>query len=149
MLDFVLLFVSYVCIYVVPGILSMAVAADISKPEDVQKMIDDIVSKWGTIHIACNNAGINKNSASEDTSLEEWDQTFNVNLRGTFMCCQVPHYLYILFAINSSWDYPFSLSIAEKCMLIMWHAFAKDFIVPQSVSITLSPEGTYIDMTKG
>ncbi|XP_042614673.1 uncharacterized protein LOC109087613 isoform X1 [Cyprinus carpio] len=70
------------------GISSMAVAANISKPEDVQKMIDDIVSKWGTIHIACNNAGINKNSASEDTSLEEWDQTFNINLRGTFMCCQ-------------------------------------------------------------
>uniref|UniRef100_A0A671SIA4 D-arabinitol 2-dehydrogenase [ribulose-forming] n=1 Tax=Sinocyclocheilus anshuiensis TaxID=1608454 RepID=A0A671SIA4_9TELE len=70
------------------GISSMAVAADISKPEDIQKMIDDIVSKWGTIHIACNNAGINKNSASEDTSLEEWDQTFNINLRGTFMCCQ-------------------------------------------------------------
>lgn len=29
------------------------------------------------------------NSASEETSLEEWDQTFNINLRGTFMCCQV------------------------------------------------------------
>lgn len=70
------------------GISSMAVSADISKPEDVHKMIDDIVLKWGTIHIACNNAGINKNSPSEDTSLEEWDQTFNVNLRGTFMCCQ-------------------------------------------------------------
>ncbi|XP_051996871.1 uncharacterized protein LOC127654000 [Xyrauchen texanus] len=70
------------------GISSMVIAADISKAGDVQKMIDDIVSKWGTIHIACNNAGINKNSASEDTSLEEWDQTFNVNLRGTFMCCQ-------------------------------------------------------------
>lgn len=52
-------------------------------------MIDTILSKWGAVHIACNNAGINMNSASEDTSLEEWDQTFNVNLRGTFMCCQV------------------------------------------------------------
>ncbi|XP_014880211.1 NADP-dependent mannitol dehydrogenase-like [Poecilia latipinna] len=52
-------------------------------------MVDTIVSKWGAIHIACNNAGINKNSASEDTSLEEWDQTFSVNLRGMFMCCQV------------------------------------------------------------
>lgn len=29
------------------------------------------------------------NSASEDTSLEEWDKTFNVNLRGLFLCCQV------------------------------------------------------------
>ncbi|XP_028303952.1 uncharacterized protein LOC114464081 [Gouania willdenowi] len=70
------------------GINSMAVTADISKSEDVQKMIDSIMSKWGAIHIACNNAGINMNSASEDTSLEEWDQTFSVNLRGTFICCQ-------------------------------------------------------------
>ncbi|KAM4581765.1 uncharacterized protein V3H82_005848 [Fundulus diaphanus] len=70
------------------GIHAIPIAADISKSDDVQRMVDTIVSKWGTIHIACNNAGINKNSASEDTSLEEWDQTFNVNLRGTFLCCQ-------------------------------------------------------------
>ncbi|XP_028263151.1 uncharacterized protein LOC114436839 [Parambassis ranga] len=70
------------------GINAIAVTADISKPDDVQSMISNIVSKWGSIHIACNNAGINMNSASEDTNLEEWDQTFNVNLRGTFMCCQ-------------------------------------------------------------
>ncbi|KAK5873017.1 hypothetical protein PBY51_013665 [Eleginops maclovinus] len=70
------------------GIISIPIIADISKPDDVQSMVDDIVSKWGTVHIACNNAGINQNSASEDTSLEEWDQTFNVNLRGTFLCCQ-------------------------------------------------------------
>ncbi|XP_038141145.1 uncharacterized protein zgc:113054 isoform X1 [Cyprinodon tularosa] len=70
------------------GIHGIPIKADISKADDVQRMVDTIVSKWGTIHIACNNAGINRNSASEDTSLEEWDQTFNVNLRGTFMCCQ-------------------------------------------------------------
>uniref|UniRef100_A0A8B9JEA8 D-arabinitol 2-dehydrogenase [ribulose-forming] n=1 Tax=Astyanax mexicanus TaxID=7994 RepID=A0A8B9JEA8_ASTMX len=70
------------------GICSMALAADISRAEDVQQMIDSIISKWGGVHIACNNAGINMNSASEDTALDEWDQTFNVNLRGTFMCCQ-------------------------------------------------------------
>ncbi|XP_035517171.1 uncharacterized protein zgc:113054 [Morone saxatilis] len=70
------------------GIHAISITADISKSEDVQRMIDNIVSKWGVIHIACNNAGINMNSASEDTSLEEWDQTFNVNLRGTFICCQ-------------------------------------------------------------
>uniref|UniRef100_A0A3B4XLV0 D-arabinitol 2-dehydrogenase [ribulose-forming] n=1 Tax=Seriola lalandi dorsalis TaxID=1841481 RepID=A0A3B4XLV0_SERLL len=70
------------------GINAVSITADISKSDDVQKMIDSIVSKWGAIHIGCNNAGVNMNSASEDTSLEEWDQTFNVNLRGTFMCCQ-------------------------------------------------------------
>uniref|UniRef100_A0A8C4K924 Uncharacterized protein n=1 Tax=Dromaius novaehollandiae TaxID=8790 RepID=A0A8C4K924_DRONO len=71
------------------GIKSIALAADVSKPEDVQRVVDTIVARWGTIHIACNNAGINMNSASEDTSLEEWDKTFNVNLRGLFLCCQV------------------------------------------------------------
>lgn len=70
------------------GINAISISADISKSDDVQRMIDSIVSKWGAVHIACNNAGINMNSASEDTSLEEWDRTFNVNLRGTFMCCQ-------------------------------------------------------------
>ncbi|XP_064822785.1 uncharacterized protein LOC135540223 isoform X1 [Oncorhynchus masou masou] len=70
------------------GINCIAITADISKSLDVERMIDSIVSKWGAIQIACNNAGINMNSASEDTSLEEWDQTFDVNLRGTFMCCQ-------------------------------------------------------------
>ncbi|XP_010214171.1 PREDICTED: uncharacterized protein LOC104568936 [Tinamus guttatus] len=70
------------------GIKSIALAADVSKPEDVQRVVDTIVARWGTIHIACNNAGINMNSASEDTSLEEWDKTFNVNLRGLFLCCQ-------------------------------------------------------------
>uniref|UniRef100_A0A673YJT3 D-arabinitol 2-dehydrogenase [ribulose-forming] n=1 Tax=Salmo trutta TaxID=8032 RepID=A0A673YJT3_SALTR len=70
------------------GISCIAITADISKSSDVERMIDSIVSKWGVIQIACNNAGINMNSASEDTSLEEWDQTFDVNLRGTFMCCQ-------------------------------------------------------------
>ncbi|NXX36758.1 SDR dehydrogenase, partial [Nicator chloris] len=70
------------------GVKSLALAADVSKPEDVQRMVDAIVARWGTVHIACNNAGINLNSASEETSLEEWDKTFNVNLRGLFLCCQ-------------------------------------------------------------
>ncbi|KAL9838663.1 D-threitol dehydrogenase-like isoform 2-T2 [Geothlypis trichas] len=70
------------------GIKSLALEADVSKPEDVQRMVDAIVARWGTVHIACNNAGINLNSASEETSLEEWDKTFNVNLRGLFLCCQ-------------------------------------------------------------
>ncbi|XP_041837420.1 uncharacterized protein zgc:113054 [Melanotaenia boesemani] len=70
------------------GIHAISITADVSKSDDVQRMVDTIVSKWGSIHIGCNNAGINMNSASEDTSLEEWDKTFSVNLRGTFMCCQ-------------------------------------------------------------
>ncbi|XP_071405777.1 D-threitol dehydrogenase-like [Pithys albifrons albifrons] len=77
-----------VCELSLKGIKSLALTVDVSKPEDVQRMVDSIVARWGTVHIACNNAGINLNSASEETSLEEWDKTFNVNLRGLFLCCQ-------------------------------------------------------------
>uniref|UniRef100_A0A8C8H7L3 D-arabinitol 2-dehydrogenase [ribulose-forming] n=1 Tax=Oncorhynchus tshawytscha TaxID=74940 RepID=A0A8C8H7L3_ONCTS len=70
------------------GINCIAITADISKSMNVERMIDSIVSKWGEIQIACNNAGIHMNSASEDTSQEEWDQTFDVNLKETFMSCQ-------------------------------------------------------------
>ncbi|OCT85931.1 hypothetical protein XELAEV_18024100mg [Xenopus laevis] len=70
------------------GIKSVAIAADISKEEDVKRIVDTIVTNWGRIDVACNNAGINMNSASEDTTLQEWDKTFSVNLRGLFMCCQ-------------------------------------------------------------
>lgn len=34
------------------------------------------------------NAGVNFNSAAEETALSEWDKTFDVNLRGLFLCCQ-------------------------------------------------------------
>lgn len=72
-----------------PGISSMSITADVSKVEDVRQMVEAVVGRWGALHVACNNAGINMNSASEETTLEEWDKTFDVNLRGTFMCCQV------------------------------------------------------------
>jgi NAD(P)-dependent dehydrogenase (short-subunit alcohol dehydrogenase family) len=66
----------------------IAVTCDIRVPEQVEGMISQITSHFGDLHIAFNNAGINRNSAAEETSLIEWDETFEVNLRGVFLCCQ-------------------------------------------------------------
>jgi len=70
------------------GTEALAVAADVSNPTDVHAMVEAVVTRWGTLHIAFNNAGLNKNSVAEETSLEEWDETFALNLRGVFLCCQ-------------------------------------------------------------
>ena len=51
-------------------------------------MVKAAVDRFGTLDIAFNNAGVNFNSNAEETSLEEWDLTFAVNLRGVFLCCQ-------------------------------------------------------------
>lgn len=67
---------------------TIAVECDVRDPGSVQKMVSDVVAELGELHIAFNNAGINLNSAAEDTPIDDWDATFAVNLRGVFLCCQ-------------------------------------------------------------
>lgn len=53
-------------------------------------MVEAAVSSLGgRLDIAINNAGINRNSAAEDTAEDEWEATFAVNTKGVFLCCQV------------------------------------------------------------
>ena len=66
----------------------VAIACDIRSQEEVARMVQEVNDRFGGLQIAFNNAGINRNSAAEDTSLVEWDETFAVNLRGVFICCQ-------------------------------------------------------------
>ena len=54
------------------------------------RMVAETVAALGGLHIAVNNAGVNKNNAAEDTPEHEWDLTFSVNTKGLFLCCQVP-----------------------------------------------------------
>jgi NAD(P)-dependent dehydrogenase (short-subunit alcohol dehydrogenase family) len=70
------------------GVESMAVAADVREPEQIEHYVEAVVQEWGDLTIAVNNAGINKNSAAEETELPEWDETMDVNLRAVFLGCQ-------------------------------------------------------------
>lgn len=65
-----------------------AVQADVTDPDAIDSMIAATLDRFGDLHIAVNNAGINFNSAAEDTPISEWDTTFDLNLRGLFLCCQ-------------------------------------------------------------
>ena len=67
---------------------AVAIACDIRSQEDVKRMVQEVTGRFGDLHIAFNNAGINRNSPAEETPLSEWDETFAVNLRGVFICCQ-------------------------------------------------------------
>lgn len=52
-------------------------------------MVEETVKGLGGLHIAVNNAGINKNAAGEDCPEDDWRATFEVNTTGVFLCCQV------------------------------------------------------------
>ena len=68
---------------------SVAVAADISKPDEVQNLIDAAVKAFGKLDIVVNNAGIEKKLAFVDYPLEELQKILNVNLIGPFLVSQV------------------------------------------------------------
>ncbi len=59
--------------------------ADVTQPEQVQNCVNTILKKWGKIDILVNNAGFAKFKPFEEMTLEEWKQTIDVNLTGTFI----------------------------------------------------------------
>ncbi|EKE74608.1 MULTISPECIES: SDR family oxidoreductase [Roseobacteraceae] len=63
------------------------VRADVSRPEDVERLIDETVRSYGRLDCACNNAGIEgKIAPLADQTTENFDAILGVNLRGTFLC---------------------------------------------------------------
>lgn len=61
---------------------------DVSKPEEVQAVVDETISEFGTVDILINNAGISWGAMPEDMPLEKWQQVLNVNLTGCFLFAQ-------------------------------------------------------------
>jgi NAD(P)-dependent dehydrogenase (short-subunit alcohol dehydrogenase family) len=70
------------------GIEAIAVTADVTKAEQIQKMVDTVVDKWDTLTIGVNNAGIGEWTAAEDVTEANWDKMMNLNLKGVFLCAQ-------------------------------------------------------------
>jgi glucose 1-dehydrogenase len=67
---------------------AIALGADVSSEEQVQKMYADLFDKFGTIDILVANAGLQKDSSLVKMSLAEWQFVLNVNLTGQFLCAR-------------------------------------------------------------
>jgi glucose 1-dehydrogenase len=67
---------------------SLAVAADVSRPEDVARLIAQTVKTFGRLDIVVNNAGIEKKVAFVDYPVEELRKILDVNLVGPFLVAQ-------------------------------------------------------------
>ncbi|PAV28776.1 2,4-dienoyl-CoA reductase [Virgibacillus profundi] len=59
---------------------------DVRKPEDVQRMVEKTIEKYGTIDHLVNNAAGNFISAAEDLSINGWNSVIDIVLNGTFYC---------------------------------------------------------------
>jgi 2-hydroxycyclohexanecarboxyl-CoA dehydrogenase len=72
---------------------SLAIAVDVSYADEAAVMVDGAISFAGKIDILVNAAGIWPRHPFLEVSEEEWRRVLDVNLTGTFLCCQavVPH----------------------------------------------------------
>jgi glucose 1-dehydrogenase len=67
---------------------AIAVAADVSKREDVEAMVAQVVEKFGRLDICINNAGIEIKKPFLEVSDDEWNKVISVNLYGCFVVSQ-------------------------------------------------------------
>ena len=53
-----------------------------SKGEDIQRLVDEAVAKWGTVDVLVNNAGITRDTLMLRMKKEQWDDVIGTNLTG-------------------------------------------------------------------
>ncbi len=59
---------------------------DVTKPEDIARLMQSVDEAYHRVDILINNAGIGITKSPYDLSLDEWDLVINTNLRGAFLC---------------------------------------------------------------
>jgi len=64
------------------------IIADVSKEEDVKRMIDETLARFGQIDFLVTSAGILFRTDFTDIPMAEWDELMDTNVRGLFMCNQ-------------------------------------------------------------
>jgi NAD(P)-dependent dehydrogenase (short-subunit alcohol dehydrogenase family) len=75
----------------------LGLALDVTSRQQVDAVVAELVSTWGRIDILVNNAGVAKGpgtNAPEDDREEDWDATFDVNVKGVVFCTKavMPHF---------------------------------------------------------
>jgi NAD(P)-dependent dehydrogenase (short-subunit alcohol dehydrogenase family) len=68
---------------------AIAIAGDVSRPDDVDRLVAGTREAFGPIDIFVNNAAVSRlHGPVIDHTLEDWDNLFAVNVRGVFLCCK-------------------------------------------------------------
>jgi len=68
-------------------------SGDVSKQEDVKRMVETALSFGGKLNVLVNNAGLDSNQSVTDIDLEEWQRVIATNLTGPFLLMKesIPH----------------------------------------------------------
>jgi NAD(P)-dependent dehydrogenase (short-subunit alcohol dehydrogenase family) len=70
------------------GHTAMAIRLDVADAQAIGPALDEIEAGLGPVSILVNNAGVGGEGLALEVSIEDWDNTFAVNVRGTFMAAR-------------------------------------------------------------
>ncbi|MHB0877682.1 MAG: SDR family NAD(P)-dependent oxidoreductase [Anaerolineae bacterium] len=75
------------------GAETLALATDVRDQAAVQRLVAGTLERFGHVDILVNNAGVSRHNYILDISEEDWDLTFDVNVKGVFLCTKavLPH----------------------------------------------------------
>lgn len=71
------------------GVKALAVAADVTQPDQVEAVKDATLKKFGRVDVLVNNAGKAWVAPPEELPLERWNQIMDLNITAPFICSQV------------------------------------------------------------
>ena len=71
----------------------LIIRADVSRSADVRRAVKTVLNHFGKIDLLVNNAGVWKRGVMGKMTEKQWDETLDINLKGTFLFCNavVPH----------------------------------------------------------
>jgi NAD(P)-dependent dehydrogenase (short-subunit alcohol dehydrogenase family) len=64
----------------------LAIEADVSAEKNVERMVRETLKNFGQVDILVNNAGIGTTGLVIDHTVDDWEKSMSVNLKGTFLC---------------------------------------------------------------
>ncbi|MCP2227823.1 glucose 1-dehydrogenase [Pseudomonas mandelii] len=67
---------------------AIAIGADVSKEEDVERLFALTLEAFGSLDILVANSGMQKDAKAVDMTLADWNQVIGVNLTGQFLCAR-------------------------------------------------------------
>ena len=72
---------------------ALVLPADISKGAEIDKVMERTIAHFGSVNVLLNNAGVLHVGTVEQITEEQWDQTFNINVRGLWLLSRavLPH----------------------------------------------------------
>ena len=63
----------------------LVIPADVTQPSEIKRVLDECTRHFGAVNILVNNAGLLHIGNAEQITEAQWDETFNVNVRGLWL----------------------------------------------------------------